>query len=125
MPTEPRETPEYEKDEDFLSLSREPESFFAVSPDSSMTCLFPYYDIESVTHVIGKTGDRRKNETLCIVLGEARSIVIQGTMLCNVRFALQERTLRHLRPGRKKVQQESDLPLVISSIEITVLEGNL
>ena len=122
MHPELREIPEYETEDAFFTESKEQESFFAISPENSMTCLFPYYSIEAVTHVMGKANDLRKKETLSIVLSGQQSVIIQGSLLCKVRFALQARNLRHLRPGYTKEPEGGDAPFVIASIDIPVLK---
>ena len=124
MYPELRAIPEYETEDAFFTESKEQESFFTVSPDSSMTCMFPYYSIEAVTHVIGKASDLRKKETLSIVLSGQQSVIIQGCQLCKIRFAIQARNLRHLRQGYKKAAEGSDTPFIIASIEVPTLGRN-
>ena len=122
MHQELSEVPEYASEDMFFNVSKEQEAFFAVVADNSMTCMFPYYAIEAVTHVVGRTKDLRKAETLAIVLGGQQSVIIQGSMLCKIRFELQSRKLRDLRVGYKKEPVGSDIPFVIASIEVPILK---
>lgn len=122
MHPELSEIPEYSSEDTFFNVSKEQEAFFAVVADNSMTCMFPYYAIEAVTHIVGRAKDLRKAETLAIVLGGQQSVIIQGSALCKVRDALQKRMLNYMRSGYIRAPYSSDIQFVIASIEVPVLK---
>ena len=122
MHPELSEVTEYSSEDTFCKVSKEQEAFFAVVTDTSMTCLFPYYSIEAVTHVVGRSKDLRTAETLAIVLGGQQSVIIQGYALHKVRDALQKRMLNCMCTGYKKAPCGSDIQFVIASIEVPVLK---
>ena len=116
--------PKCETPADFCFSNKEIEAFFSVSPDNSMICTFPYHSIEAITHVVSSVRDLCKKETMSIIMSGQQSIIIQGALLYNVRFALQSRMLTRLRTGYAKDAAGSDTPFVVASIQIQLLGGD-